>query len=60
MTTRFYAVDAEGVKWTLGATNLDDAITEVEGSYYLRKITVKIIKVITETACVWSADEAAD
>lgn len=58
MTTRFYAVDAEGTRWTLAATSIYDAVAEIEGTYYLRKITKHIERVTIET--IWSADEAAD
>jgi len=55
-TTRFYAVDAEGRQWTLAATSVEEAFTEVEGTYHLRKITKRIDLVTTST--VWTFDHA--
>jgi hypothetical protein len=48
-TERYYAVDADGTKWTLKATNLPDAQTEIAETYFLRKIATHISRVSEET-----------
>ncbi|WP_164757595.1 MULTISPECIES: hypothetical protein [unclassified Mesorhizobium] len=48
-TERYYAVDAEGTKWTLKADNLPDAQAEIAQTYFLRKIATHIARVTEET-----------
>lgn len=48
-TERYYAVDADGIKWTLKATTLTEAQDEIAETYFLRRIATHISRVTEET-----------